>query len=168
MRKKLVLWLVLITSAVRAQQITITGKVVDRETKEPLPFASVGISGKPIGLITNEVGEFDFHVPAEMRNDILAVSMLGYKSYEAPVWSLLSAQPLFIEMQAVSVLLKEVVVTDSLKPGEILRLALSRIEKNYPMEPFLLDGFYRDVKKLGGTYISLLEAAVPVIELPPA
>ncbi len=164
MRKKLVLWLVLITSAVRAQQITITGKVVDRETKEPLPFASVGISGKPIGLITNEVGEFDFHVPAEMRNDILAVSMLGYKSYEAPVWSLLSAQPLFIEMQAVSVLLKEVVVTDSLKPGEILRLALSRIEKNYPMEPFLLDGFYRDVKKLGGTYISLLEAAVKIYD----
>lgn len=147
-----------------AQQITITGKVIDRETKEPLPFASVGINGKPIGLISNEQGEFDFHIPSEFRNDILQVNMLGYQVYEAPVWSLLSDKPIEIEMQAASVLLKEVIVTDSLKAGEILRVALSRIETNYPMKPFQLDGFYRDVKKLGGTYISLLEAAVKIYD----
>jgi hypothetical protein len=147
-----------------AQQITITGKVVDRETKEPLTFASIGIIGKPIGLITNEQGEFDFHIPAEFRNDILAVNMLGYKTYEAPVWSLISPSLVLIEMQAGSILLKEVVITDSLKAGEILRLALSRIEQNYPMEPFQLEGFYRDLKKLGGTYISLLEAAVKIYD----
>src|SRR5690606_10925010 len=43
-----------------------------------------------------------------------------------------------------------------------LQIALARIEQNYPMEPCLLDGFYRDVKKVGGTYISLLEAAVRI------
>jgi hypothetical protein len=32
------------------------------------------------------------------------------------------------------------------------------------MEPFILDGFYRDVKKVGGTYISLLEAAVKIYD----
>jgi len=32
------------------------------------------------------------------------------------------------------------------------------------MEPFLLDGFYRDLKKLGGTYFSLLEAAVKIYD----
>lgn len=148
--------------ALQAQQITITGKVVDRETKEPLPFASIGITGKPIGLISNEQGEFDFHIPGDMRNDILVISMLGYKTYEAPVWSLISESPITIEMAAGSVMLKEVVITDSLKAGEILRLAISKIESNYPMEPFQLDGFYRDVKKLGGTYISLLEAAVKI------
>jgi hypothetical protein len=30
------------------------------------------------------------------------------------------------------------------------------------MEPFLLDGFYRDLKKVGGSYYSLLEAAVQI------
>ncbi len=157
-------WLILSAAALQAQQVTITGKVVDIETKEALPFASIGINGKPIGLITNEQGEFDFHIPTDMRNDILVVSMLGYRSYEAPVWSLLSDKPVLIEMQAASILLKEVVVTDSLKAGEILKLALSRIEVNYPMQPFQMDGFYRDVKKLGGTYISLLEAAVKIYD----
>src|SRR5579859_1391503 len=100
-----------------AQQITITGKVVDRETKEPLPFASIGIIGKPIGLISNEQGEFDFHIPGELRNDIIAINMLGYKTYEAPVWSLISPDAVLIEMQAAAILLKEVVITDSLKAG---------------------------------------------------
>ncbi len=156
--------LALIVQVAYAQQITVTGKVVDHETKEPLPFASIGIIGKPIGLISNEQGEFDFHIPAEMRNDILVISMLGYKSFEAPVWSLISGDPVAIELQAGSVMLKEVVITDSLKASEILKLALLRIEFNYPMEPFQLDGFYRDLKKIGGTYISLLEAAVKIYD----
>jgi len=155
---------ILFVQASQAQQITVTGKVVDLETKEPLPFASIGITGKPIGLISNEQGEFDFHIPSDMRNDILVVSMLGYKTFEAPVWSLVSTSPVTIELQAGSVMLKEVVITDSLKAGEILRVALSRIESNYPMQPFQLDGFYRDLKKLGGTYISLLEAAVKIYD----
>jgi hypothetical protein len=156
--------LAFISQIAYAQQITITGKVIDRETKEPLPYASIGIVGKPIGLISNEQGEFDFHIPAEMRNDILVISMLGYKTHQAPVWSFISTSTVTIELQAGTVMLKEVVITDSLKAGEILKLALERIESNYPMQPFQLDGFYRDLKKLGGTYISLLEAAVKIYD----
>ncbi|MBI1768808.1 MAG: carboxypeptidase-like regulatory domain-containing protein [Bacteroidetes bacterium] len=147
-----------------AQQITITGKVIDAETKEALPFASVFISGKTVGVVSNAQGEFDFHIPADMRNDILAVSMIGYKTFESPVWSLLtsSTEPAVIELQTMAVLLNEVVVRDTLRAGEILKLAISRIEQNFPMEPFLMEGFYRDLKNLGGTYISLLEAAVKI------
>ncbi|MBK7651972.1 MAG: hypothetical protein IPJ20_16310 [Flammeovirgaceae bacterium] len=58
----------------------------------------------------------------------------------------------------------EVLISDSLNGGEILQIALSRIEQNYPMTPYLLDGFYRDIKKVGGTYISLLEAAVKIYD----
>jgi len=32
------------------------------------------------------------------------------------------------------------------------------------MQPYLMDGFYRDLKKVGGDYISLLEAAVKVYD----
>src|SRR6478736_10309707 len=133
MKMNFIICLVLLCYAAQAQQITITGKVVDQETKEPLPFASIGITGKPIGLISNEQGEFDFHIPAEMRNDILVISMLGYKTFEGPVWSLISNDPVVIELHAGAIMLKEVVIVDSLKAGEILKLALARIESNYPM-----------------------------------
>ena len=80
MKVSLIFCLAFLVQLAYSQQITITGKVVDIATKEPLPFASIGILGKPIGLISNEQGEFDFHIPAEMRNDILVISMLGYKT----------------------------------------------------------------------------------------
>jgi hypothetical protein len=147
-----------------SQNLTISARVVDIESGEKLGFASVGIKGVPIGTISNSSGEFDFHFAAAYRNDILIVSMMGYKNYEAPVWTLVDNNVNVIRLEKSSIELQEIVVSDTLTGGDILRIALSRIEENYPMEPFLLDGFYRDVKKVGGTYISLLEAAVKIYD----
>jgi hypothetical protein len=90
--------------------------------------------------------------------------MLGYETYEAPIWTLLGTQNLVIEAKKSTRVLEEVLISDSLNGGEILQIALSRIEQNYPMQPYLMDGFYRDLKKVGGDYISLLEAAVKVFD----
>lgn len=147
-----------------SQKITISGKVIDKETKEALTFASIGIKGKSIGTVTNLQGEFDFHLPNEMRNDFLVVNMLGYKTFDAPIWTLLDTDSLVIEIEKSPFLLNEVVISDTLTGGEILQIALSRIEQNYPMDPYLMYGFYRDLKKVGGTYISLLEAAVKIYD----
>jgi len=155
-------WLVTVSAV--AQNITVSGRVSDRQTKEALPFASVYVKGKPIGTVTNLYGEFDFHIPEEYRNEILVISMLGFSNFESPVWSMISSTPAIIEMNVSVILLQEVLIKDSLSGGDILRLALSHIPQNYPMKPFLMEGFYRDVKKVGGTYISLLEAAVEIYD----
>src|SRR5260221_3183358 len=72
---------------IQAQRITISGRVIDKQTREPLAFGSVWIRGKTVGTITNLQAGFDFHIPAEYRNEILVISMLSYQSSEAPVWS---------------------------------------------------------------------------------
>lgn len=146
-----------------AQDITVSATIVDKETNEPLGYASVGLKSAPIGTISNADGQFDFHMPAGYRNEVMIISMLGYKNFEAPVWSMVG-DPQIIKMEKSSIVLEEFVVSDTLEGQDILEIALSRIEKNYPMEPFLLDGFYRDVKKVGGTHISLLEAAVKIYD----
>ncbi len=147
-----------------SQKMVISGKVLDKETKESLIYASIGIKGKSISTITNLEGEFDFHIPIELRNDFLVINMLGYKTFEAPIWTILDIKPLVIEIEKSPVVLNEVVISDSLRGGDILQIALSRIEQNYPMTPYLMYGFYRDLKKVGGTYISLLEAAVKIYD----
>jgi hypothetical protein len=154
----------LVSLSAYSQTITISGKVVDLETREPITFASVGIKGKPIGTITNLQGEFDFHIPNEYRNDIFVISMLGYGTYEVPAWTLLDKPSLVIEMTKSTQVLHEVIISDSLKGGDILRIALTRVEENYPMAPFITDGFYRDIKKVGGTFVSLLEAAIKIYD----
>jgi len=147
-----------------AQKITVSGVAVDIETREPLPFASIGIKGKSIGTITNLQGEFDFYIPQEYRNEILVIRMLGYGNFESPVWTLATNATSIFELAKSTTVLNEVIVTDSLGGGDILRIALSRIEKNYPMQPFMMEGFYRDVKKVASTNISLLEAAVKIYD----
>lgn len=148
----------------QSQKITLSARVQDNLTSEPLPFASVGIKGKSTGTITNLQGEFDFHFPNEYRNEILVISMLGYENFEAPIWSILESKLTIIPMTRSTTMLNEVEVRDSLSGGEILQIALGKIEQNFPMEPFMMEGFYRDVKAVGGTYIALLEAAVKIYD----
>jgi hypothetical protein len=163
-KKLLLIFILAFPACLWAQSLTISAKVRDSNTGEPLGFASVGIKGQPIGTISNGQGEFDFHFPLDMRNEILVISMLGYKNFEAPVWTMLDVANLELSLEKSPIILEEIVVSDTLTGGDVLRIALSRVETNYPMEPFLLEGFYRDVKKVGGTYISLLEAAVKVYD----
>ena len=165
MRLGLFLWLAfLICFQGHGQNLTISAKAIDRETREPLPFATVGIKGKPIGTITNLSGEFDFHFPLEYRNETFVISMLGYLNYEAPVQTLLEAKEFEITLEKSTTILNTVVISDSLLGGDILRIAIMHIGENYPNRPFLLDGFYRDLKKVGGKYISLLEAAIKIYD----
>jgi hypothetical protein len=164
MKSFFLLFLVSLPVWALSQSVTISGKVSDRDTGEPLEFASVWLKGKSIGTITNSQGEFDFHMPAEFRNEILIVSMLGYKSFEAPAWTVIENASQIIKLEKSVTMLDEIVVRDSLNGGDILQIALSRIDLNFPQEPFLLEGFYRDIKKVGATYISLLEAAVKIYD----
>lgn len=147
-----------------AQKVTLSGKVIDKDSGEPLSYASIVLKGKPMGTVANDEGRFDFHFPAENRMEMIVVSMLGYENYEAPAWSLLDGTEKVITLTKAATLLGEIVVTDTLSGGEIFRVALTKIDQNYPMEPFLMDGFYRDVKKVGGSYVALLEAAVKIYD----
>jgi hypothetical protein len=153
-----------LSTVAAAQTLTISAKVVDKETGESLVFASVGITQRAIGTISNLQGEFDFHFPAEYRNDSLVISILGYKSFEAVAETLVDKPGLIIEMEKTVLMLQEVVVKDSLTGGEVLRIALNRLEQNYPSTPYMMDGFYRDIKKVGGNYVSLLEAATKIYD----
>jgi hypothetical protein len=156
------LWL--ITPCLFAQNVTLSGKVVDRESKEPLPYASINIKEKTLSTITNDQGEFDFLIPEEYQYEILTISMLGYRNFESPVWSLTSPQPIVINLTKSVTVLTEVTIRDSLTGPDIMHQALKRFEDNFPMKPFVLHSFYRDVKKVGGTYVSVLEAAVKIYD----
>lgn len=164
MPRFLIFFCCLFSSVAAAQTLTISATVVDKETREPLAFASVGIKDKPVGTITNLQGEVDFHVAPEYRNDIVVISVMGYRSFESPVWALLENPRQVIELDKTIFLLQEVVVKDSLSGGDVLRIALDRVDQNYPSSPYMMDGFYRDIKKVGGTYISLLEAATKIYD----
>ncbi len=147
-----------------AQSYTVSGMLVDSESEEPLVFASIGIKNSSISTVSNSQGKFDFHFPSKYRDDVLVISMMGYENKEYPIRTLLNKDSVYFRLNKATKLLDEVVIQDSLTGEDIVNAATYRINENFPTEPFLLEGFYRDLKKLGGTYFSLLEAAVKIYD----
>jgi TonB-linked SusC/RagA family outer membrane protein len=73
--------LFLITT-VSAQEITLSGKVVDKKTKEPLPGVSIIVSGTTTGTVTNMDGEYSLSVNT---GSTLIFSFIGYSAFQTEV-----------------------------------------------------------------------------------
>src|ERR1700757_3105447 len=58
-------------------QYTITGKVFDAETKEPIPFATLLLKGTTVGTSTDFDG--NFNITTDKESDSLLVAYIGYK-----------------------------------------------------------------------------------------
>ncbi len=149
----------------QANRIVLTGKVIEKATQEPLPYATVSIRGKSIGVVTNQLGEFTFNFSDQYLNDTLMISMMGYETYMCVIKNLEDRDRLFFQLAMKTIILNEIVITDKeLSPKKIIEKAIRNIKLNYPQEPYVLDGFYRDFKKENEKYIALLEAAVSIYD----
>ena len=69
---------VLMPVVVQAQDLSISGKVYDQHSGEPLEMANVKVQGSSIGSTTNEDGYFSFKVSSPGTYSI-EVSYIGYK-----------------------------------------------------------------------------------------
>jgi len=164
--KTLILCAALISSfIVHAQDpITFKGKVTDINSV-PLPYANLSIKNKPIGTITNADGEFDLHLTSYSSEDTLIVSMLGYKSYRIRLSDIKEFKNLRIKLEVRPTLLNEVViVAKKVEPKEIVKKALKNIDKNYPTQPNLLKGFYRETHEENNRTVIVVEAALDIYD----
>ncbi len=66
-----------------AQEIVVTGKVLDYESGEPLPGVNVVIDGTQQGTVTNVDGMYEITVPSEQA--VLLFSFVGYLSEKVDV-----------------------------------------------------------------------------------
>jgi hypothetical protein len=120
----------------------ISGFIVDNETLEPLPFATIAIKNKGKGTVANSNGEYGINISPDCLNDTLYVSYLGYIGREIPVES--SAGNNFtIMMQKEFISIPEIIIRTQV-PQEIIYKTLSSIHENYGTTPAMLTGFYRE------------------------
>lgn len=120
----------------------ISGIVVDDETMEPLPFATIGLKNKGKGSVTNTTGEFRLTIPRDCLTDTLSVSYLGFKGREIPVEQALGNN-FTIRMKRDFISIPEIVIRTQV-PQEIIYKTLTCIPDNYGNSPALLTGFYRE------------------------
>ncbi len=159
-RHLLTILMVTVSTTIVAQDfITVTGTVTDRQTRQPLPYASV-VAGT-VGTVTNEQGRFTLKVNPATKE--LTISLIGYRSSNVSIKG--DGQTLAVGLQPQDVTLNEVVV-NNLSAENLVYEALRKISLNYSNTPTSYKGFYREVIQKRRQYLSISEAVVEMYKTP--
>jgi len=142
----------------------ISGRIMDQELEEPVPYASVSVLNKAFGTITNIDGQFELKIPPKYRDEKLVVSCLGYKRELLDPDSV-KMKELIILLKSISIRLREIKVR-AIKPLWVLEQMVDHIPDNYPHESRLMTAFYREVLSQDGIYINISEAVLQLLKAP--
>jgi len=138
-----------------ARQARVGGVIINKVTREPVPFASIGIVGTSRGTAANDHGEFELKRPCRDTCSI-KISAIGFYSKTLTTYVAFDT----IELRPAVMLLKEVtVLSEQVDPAEVVAKAIKEISNNYMTGQVLLKAFYRFTKKRNDEYRQLSEVA---------
>ena len=159
--KRLVLILLLLAPlAVMAQQVVVSGTVVDQKTGDPLRQVSISVGR--ISVVTNEDGGFALKLN-EMPSAV-NVSHLGYKTQRLTLKDG-ETEGLNIRLVPTTIQLREIIVRNE-DPRELVNIAIDKIPENYSKVPELLKGFYRETAMKRKHYIYVAEGVEDMYKTP--
>ncbi|WP_350284511.1 carboxypeptidase-like regulatory domain-containing protein [uncultured Croceitalea sp.] len=137
------------------------GKLLDDKSSEPIPFASIYLKNEALGTTSNTEGYFVFHIPVENESESVVISAMGYSSIEKKPSSFSNNEQIRLIPQINQ--LDEIQLSASkdkvLTAKDIVKRAYKSIDENYPSEPYILEGFVRDLQKEDDAYVEYLECA---------
>jgi formylglycine-generating enzyme required for sulfatase activity len=107
--KTTILLLLLSCTAFAQTHTSVTGHVFDARTKDPLPFATIGVKGRAAQTTSKADGSFELQVTDSYRGDTLVVFFLGYTPFQKKISVLPLEENIYLEESYT--LLDEVVVT---------------------------------------------------------
>jgi len=129
----------------------ISGKIIDQETNEPIPYVSIVLSDTD-GGISNEEGNFSITIPKHtLKNDSVYFSSIGYKTEAILIQKLkdvtISLTPEIFELSSVYISGKK------LTTEEIIDNVEDNLKKNYNTNStkhrfFMRESFKQYYKKL--------------------
>jgi len=156
----LTVFLLLLFTSLNAQTITISGKIVDAETANPLPYANIQLEETGIGTISQLSGAFSLKIPVKYVDKMLSVSFMGYKIVKMPVANLMVISNT-IKLSKEEFVLGDIIIMPDSTLLTLLKRAYLKIPDNYPMHPSKQKGFYRETAKYSeNRYLYFSEAVI--------
>ena len=92
-------------------QKTIVGRILSKTTKEPIPYANIGIVNSNVGTISNFDGSFSIIIPQKLIKDTLTFSSLGFYKDVLEVNLLDAKKEYTVYLNEKATILKPVVIT---------------------------------------------------------
>jgi CarboxypepD_reg-like domain len=93
--------------------ISVKGKIIQQENNQPLSYVSIGVLNKPLGTLTDTLGDFNFQISQENLSDTLQISLVGYFSKKIVVKDFIESKKYTIKLDVKITELAEVVVTNT-------------------------------------------------------
>lgn len=150
------------------KEITVTGKVLDKKTNQPVPFVHLTDRANRSNLaITDQGGNFQFTLYYQAGQRLerkIRFTFVGYKNFE---YSIDTDKPkninnLVIYLEEDIYQLKAITVDGKREETSvsIIKKIIANLDKNYTTKDFTYNYLYREVAKDTGTYSRLTEANI--------
>ncbi len=123
-----------------------SGVVLDKDTDEPLVFASLSVVGTNISTVTNTDGEFLIKIPKNLLNGDLVVSILGYVQKTIAISKLLNENNK-IRLNVAVTKLSEVVFELPKDAKSLVRSMFKKKKVNNSDQHVKMTAFYRETTK---------------------
>lgn len=150
----------LISTNCFSQYTSISGYVMDSITRQPVPYASIGVKGGFRGTASNTDGAFDLILDCPDTCSV-TIATLGYYSKTLAPAQLNDT----IWLKPATKMLKEVVIlSEDVNAYKVVKKAIKSIKKNYITDPFVIKGFYRHYCRDSTEYTRLIEAAIDLYQ----
>ncbi len=155
--KSFILVVLFISKFIFAQTADLKGLVLDQETNNPLPYATILLSGTSRGTVSNTHGEFSFKL--EPGKYILIARYVGYKIDSIKI-SVPDKNQIEIKLEKQPILFPEIVITGEDPAYRIIREAIKRKRINKKgLGNFEYNAYSKNIMKSAGE-ITLVEETI--------
>ena len=156
--KTFIVFILIFSSLSAWSQDYISGKIVDKQTRNPLAFVNIVYNDRGYGTVSNIDGEFT--IPLTENVSYLKFSYVGYHSYWLDLPTALKAKNLVIRLDKKTYDIEEVSVMPGINPAHrIIKLATENRKLNNPEK--MRSFSYRSYSKM---FFTLLIDTTPEIE----
>ena len=159
MRKNMILILLVLSSlqVIGQKKIVITGNIIDKKTKEPLPFAAIVYQNKSIGTISNVDGFFTLSLLNVSESDSIFISYVGYEPIKTIISNCIEAKT--YKLEPIINELSEVVVTSKkFKLKSFIKEVIADYNKNRRESSHVAIAHYCEKAKEDNKYIMYMES----------
>jgi len=142
---RLLLFTILVFCFTNNYSQSISGKLLDNKTKEPIPFATIQFS-QTEAVLSNEEGTFQYEITKnKILNDSIVIASLGYKTKR---FLLANSLPEVILLEEEVFEIAPVILsTNKMNPADILAEVKKNLIKNYAINYTKSNTFFRETYK---------------------
>lgn len=160
----LILGCLMLAEAQNDGKIILKGTIIDSRTGQPVAFANLGLLGTVAGVASDMDGKFELTIPDKYATHQVRVSSVGYATAEMKVYEIKDKPDLVIKLNPVTYGIGEVDVYGQLLVyKKMLQNVVSNISKNYIIDPYNYEGYFKYVTNNNGDE-KIKEATVTIYD----